>query len=187
MKAAYTYKTLEPEDFNKAIALGNFVHGDGYLTEENITLWHSLGVKDGINSSFAAYEQNKLIGFRITFSAQSWSLDQWCSPMLWQVDANKVCYFKCNTVDENYRGQGVGSKLLKRSIEAAKMQGATAGVSHLWKQSPGNSAVKYFSKCGGILIKEHVDRWYQLSQQGYNCVLCGNNCHCQAAEMIIHF
>jgi len=50
----------------------------------------------------------KLVGFRITFAAQSWEIDQWCSPELWQASMNKCCYFKYNTVDENYRGLGIG-------------------------------------------------------------------------------
>ena len=66
---------------------------------------------------------------------------------------SQVCYFKCNTVDESYRGYGIGSTLLRLSIDAAKQQGAKAGISHLWKQSPGNSAVKYFTKCGGQLVQ----------------------------------
>ena len=70
---------------------------------------------------------------------------------------------------------------------AAKGQGATAGVSHLWKQSPGNSAVKYFSKNGGTLIKEHADRWRELSLAGYDCPICSNDCRCEAAEMMITF
>ena len=181
------YRAMTPEDFNNIIALGNEVHGDGYLTPDNIRDWYQRGIANGINSNFVAYLGEKLIGFRITFAAKQWNIDQWCSPTLWQVPSEQVCYFKCNTVDELARGKGVGGTLLKMSIAAAKQQGALAGVSHLWKQSPGNSAVMYFSHCGGEHVKSHPDRWNEASKQGYNCIICGFDCHCEAAEMIIRF
>ena len=181
------YSPLTAEYFPQVIALANQVHGDGYLDLESLKQWTNKGIVKDINSSFVALLNNKVIGFRSTYSAKHWNIDQWCSPNLWQVDSDKCCYFKCNTVDEKYRGLGIGKKLLQLAIEAAKQQGALAGISHLWKQSPNNSAVSYFTKCGGNLIKSHPNRWNEASKQGYNCILCGNDCHCEAAEMIIYF
>lgn len=182
-----SYQALTPKYFRQVIKLANEVHGDGYLTEESIADWTSRGISADINCGYVALLNNQVIGFRITFSAQHWQIDQWCSPDLWQVSAHKCCYFKCNTVNENYRGLGVGKKLLQLSIKAAKQQGAQAGVAHLWKQSPNNSAVAYFTHCGGELVKSHPDKWNEASKQGYNCILCGHDCHCEAAEMIIRF
>ena len=187
MMKNFQYKPLTPSDFEQIIALANEVHGNGYIDNNSMQHWYQLGIVKNINAGFVVYDQQKLIGFRITFAAQQWQIDRWSSTRAWQVPADKVCYFKCNTVDINYRGNGIGGKLLKLSIAAAKRQGATAGVSHLWCQSPGNSAVKYFTKCGGKLIKKHQDKWLEDSHNGYNCTLCGYDCHCEAAEMIIYF
>jgi len=187
MNGEITYKTITPQDYHAVIALGTKVHGEGYIDLANLKNWVAKGTKNNINAGFVAYKQNILVGFRLTFAVGQWQIDQWCSPKLWQTAKESVCYFKCNTVDENYRGYGIGSHLLKLSIDAAKNQGALAGASHLWMQSPGNSAVKYFTKCGGTLIKEHADRWNHLSSQGYICPICHNNCHCSAAEMMIYF
>jgi GNAT superfamily N-acetyltransferase len=181
------YQAMSANDFNKVISLGTKVHGEGYIDQLTVKSWFEEGLYRDINPSFVAYDNNKLVGFRLTFAINQWSIDKWCSPEKWQHSPRDVCYFKCNTVDGNYRGFGIGSKLLTLSINAAKQQGAKAGVSHLWQQSPGNSAVKYFTKCGGQLITIHPDRWNELSKQGYICPVCGDNCHCQAAEMIIHF
>lgn len=182
-----SYQTLTPNYFRQVITLANAVHGDGYLTDESIADWTSRGISNDINCGYVALLNDQVVGFRITFSAQNWQIDQWCSPDLWEVSAQKCCYFKCNTVDTNYRGLGVGKKLLQLSIKSAKQQGAQAGVAHLWKQSPNNSAVAYFTNCGGELVKSHPDKWNEASKQGYNCVLCGHDCHCEAAEMIIRF
>lgn len=181
------YLALTSEYFSQVITLANFVHGDGYLDDDKIIEWTNKGIINNINCSFVALLDDQVVGFRSTYSANQWQIDQWCSPNLWQVDRQKCCYFKCNTVDEKYRGLGIGRQLLQLAINAAQQQGAQAGISHLWKQSPNNSAVSYFSKCGGKLIKSHPDKWNEESKQGYSCILCGHDCHCEAAEMIIHF
>ncbi len=187
MTIELNYKKLTPEDFGAIITLATHVHGEGYLDMSNIGEWYEKGIINSINASFVVYHADKLVGFRITYAATQWDIDQWCTPLKWGIASAKVCYFKCNTVDENYRGHGIGGKLLKLSIDASKQQGALAGISHLWKQSPGNSAVRYFTKCGGQLIKEHPDRWNEMSHNGYDCPLCGFDCHCEAAEMLINF
>lgn len=187
MNTLFTYKALTPDDFTKVITLGNHVHGEGYLSQSILMQWYVKGIINDINTSFVVYDQEVLVGFRVTFSAGQWDIDQWCSPQHWNAKPAQVCYFKCNTVDEQYRGNGIGGKLLALAIEAAKKQGAVAGVSHLWKESPGNSAVKYFTKCGGTLVASHPDKWNALSKAGYDCTFCGFDCHCEAAEMIIHF
>lgn len=186
-KEDISYHSLTEQDFADILVLANHVHGDGYLNLEQMHQWYIKGIKNNINASFVAYHENKLVGFRISYSQQSWAIDQWYSPELWKVDLQDTAYFKCNTVDEDYRGLGIGSKLLKLSISALQKQGAKAGVSHLWRQSPGNSAVKYFTKCGGELIKSHPDKWREDSLNGYQCTICGYDCHCEAAEMIIYF
>jgi N-acetylglutamate synthase-like GNAT family acetyltransferase len=187
MSITLNYQQLTPTDFAAVIHLATQVHGEGYLDQASMQAWYEKGLKNGINAGFVVYHEQHLVGFRITYAVQQWQIDQWCSTELWPVAAEHVCYFKCNTVDENYRGHGIGGELLKRSIAAAKQQGARAGVSHLWKQSPGNSAVKYFTKCGGIMIKNHPDRWHELSLAGYECPICHNNCRCEAAEMMVVF
>ena len=181
------YLPLTQAYFSQVVTLANQVHGDGYLDHEKLEQWTLKGIVKNINCSFVAILDEQVIGFRSTYSANQWSIDQWCSPTLWQLDSSKCCYFKCNTVDEKYRGLGVGKKLLQLAIEAAKQQGAQAGISHLWKQSPNNSAVAYFTKCGGQLIKSHPGKWNEESKQGYDCVFCGFDCRCEAAEMIIYF
>lgn len=181
------YKNLTEDDFQQVITLGNAVHGDGYLNDDIIADWHKKGLSGKNNLSYVAYDGKKLVGFRITFACEHWQIDQWCTPTLWQVATEKTCYFKCNTVDEHHRGLGIGKKLLQLSIAAAKLQGAEAGVSHLWKQSPKNSAVSYFTQCGGKLVALHPEKWNEDSKNGYDCILCGFDCHCEAAEMIIYF
>ncbi len=179
---------MQAEDFATVLQLGNLVHGDGYLTPESLQQYFERGLVREHNASFVAFaDDNQLVGFRLAFAAGQWAPDQWCSPNLWPVLPEKVAYFKCNTVAPSQQGAGIGGKLLQLSITALQQQGAIAGLAHLWQQSPGNAAVKYFSRHGGVLIKEHPDKWRAESLAGYACVRCGFDCHCSAAEMILLF
>ncbi len=183
-----SYMQLAPDHFAGVIALGNRVHGDNYLTAESLQTIYDNSWQDKVNASWVAIFDDQIVGFRLTYAPSKWTPDKWCSPERWPVPQTQVCYFKCNTVDKAMRGHGVGSMLLQRSIEQAKLQGAKAGLAHIWLASPGNSAFKYFSKNGGKLVKEHPNKWrHESVYEGYNCPVCDGYCECIAAEMILPF
>lgn len=186
--ATIEYQQFALEHFDQVIDLATRVHGENYLGNHNVEDFYQRGFKQNINASWVALDKQKLVGFRITYANGNWAPDKWCSPALWQVSLEQVCYFKCNTVDADYRGQGIGSGMLKRSIDSARQQGHSAGLAHIWLASPGNSAFLYFTRCGGKTIKEHANKWQELSiNDGYLCPLCGALCHCTAAEMLLRF
>lgn len=179
---------LTPTHFKDVIDLGNLVHGNGYLSQSSLTHIFEISILNNINASFVAYQNQQLIGFRLTYAPGRWPIDEWCTPNKWHHKPQNICYFKCNTVSANHRGQGIGTQLLKASIQQAKKQGCTAGLAHIWMESPGNSAYIYMSRAGAKLIKKHPNRWYEDSVSGgYNCIYCGHNCQCTAAEMLIEF
>ena len=51
-------------------------------------------IKDDLNSSYALYDNNLLVGFRITYAPTKWVPDQWCSPQLWSVKKEHIAYLK---------------------------------------------------------------------------------------------
>lgn len=184
----YTIKHLSQDDFENVISLGNLVHGDGYLDLPSIEEMLGKSTKDDQNASYVMYDGSTLVGFRITYAPNNWTLDQWCTPELWPVDKEQVAYFKCNTINPDYQGQGLGGQLLRTSVATLKEMGAKAGLSHIWMQSPGNASFKYFTKAGGQLIKTHPRRWNNdPSLPDYVCILCGTDCYCDASEMILVF
>lgn len=179
---------MAESDFAAIIKLGNEVHGDGYLDLPAINEMLKKSNKGGLNSSYVMYDGDKLVGFRITYAPGSWPLDPWCTPDLWPVAKQDVAYFKCNTIDPAYQGQGLGGKLLAASVTTLKQMGAKAGLSHIWMQSPGNASYKYFTKAGGQLIKTHPRRWNDdPNLADYICIICGKDCHCDASEMMLVF
>ncbi|RYV02663.1 GNAT family N-acetyltransferase [Shewanella sp. OPT22] len=181
-------RSLLEEDFDDVIRLGNAIHGKGYLTKKSLLEMFKKGIKHGINAHAIATKGEKVIGFRLTYSPGNWNSDEWCSPKHWDISSQEVCYFKTNNVLPEWRGNGVGHLLLQHSINAVKQQGAIAGVAHIWKESPNNSSVRYFSKAGAKLIKEHPKRWsWENYDDNYDCAHCGGNCHCTACEMLLEF
>lgn len=182
------YKSFQPEFFGQVIELGNRVHGDNYLDLPVVQELYKKSFQNELNASIVALNEDRLIGFRLTIAPRHWAPDKWCTPSKWAISQNKVSYFKCNTVDSNYQGQGIGPQMLQRSVEQSLKQGAQAGLAHIWLASPNNSAYRYFKKCGGELIKEHPNKWRALSLENqYDCPVCGRLCNCTAAEMILRF
>lgn len=189
--------SLREDDFDKVIELGNTVHGKNYLDTAGLVGVLNRSLSQGLCCSYVMYDKSrkegKLIGFRLTYAPGLWTPDEWCSVDSWGVDPDKICYFKSNTIHEDYRGQGIGPVLLNTSIETVKKMGAVAGVTHIWLESPSNSAYKYFSKTGAELLWVWPGRWKDdLEKDGYRCVVCcaddqARPCSCTAAEMILHF
>ncbi|WP_163930255.1 GNAT family N-acetyltransferase [Paraferrimonas sp. SM1919] len=179
---------LQPKHYQQLVSLANKVHGSGYISLEELRKKAPLAIKNGINSNFVAMEGDRMLGFRLTYAPGNWQADKWCSPDLWCSGITKLCYFKCNTVDFDAQGKGIGGQLLMASIKAVKAQGGVAGISHLWKESPNNAAVRYFSKAGGTLIKAHPKRWNEEGLiNNYDCPICGFDCQCTAMEMQLKF
>lgn len=195
------YVSLASQHFNAIVELGNYVHGDNYLNIESVKRLYQQSWSNDINASWVAIDTSiksksgrsiekygLLVGFRLTIAAKNWQVDQWCTPSEWEYANSDICYFKCNTVDADYRGRGIGSELLTKSIKCCEKQGAKAGLAHIWLASPGNSAFRYFSACGGRLIKKHPNKWQSASiDDAYECPVCDNICTCIAAEMLLEF
>lgn len=180
--------TMQPDHFADILQLANRVHGDNYLDLATLTELYQRGIKHGINAGFVALSAGEVVGYRLSYAAGQWPLDEWCSVKLWPVSTDVMAYFKSVAVDPELQGQGLGSMLLQASVSALRRQGALAGLAHIWRESPGNAAERYFSKAGATLVKVHPDRWLHLCESaGYICPRCGERCHCSAAEMTLLF
>lgn len=188
MQADIIYREITAADSAAVIDLANQVHGDNYLNESSLTDLLTGGTVGDIKLNWLAECDNRVLGIRLTLAPGHWPIDDACTPSAWPVAAEQMCYFKCAAVDENARGLGIGKRLLTRSIDSAKQLGCKAGLAHIWLQSPKNSAYEYFSRCGGVLVAKHPDRWLKASlEDGYYCPVCDGTCYCEAGEMILVF
>lgn len=181
---------LREDDWDAVIRLGCRVHGENYLDRRSMEKIFFKGLSRGLNCSYVAYDGKRgdaLTGFRLTYAPGNWEIDKWCTPEKWEVPPEKVAYLKSITVAKEYRKHGLGTKLLNKSLETIRQMGGSAAVAHIWLQSPGNGAYKYFSKAGGQTIKVHANRWAEdVAIGNYICAVDGKDCRCNAAEMIIY-
>jgi ribosomal protein S18 acetylase RimI-like enzyme len=194
MDNTYYIEFLEKEDFDSVISLGNKIFGDGYLSQEVMSDVLKKSVKDGTNCSYTLSMSEgdgirKLIGFRLTYAPGQWlgSYPFETHPELWGFDPDKVAYMKSNCLDAEFRGKGFGRMLLDHAIGQCRRAGADAALAHIWMNSPGNSAYKYFSRAGGKEVIVYPEYWSELHSEEAPCIHCGNSCICPAAEMIIDF
>lgn len=181
---------LRERDIDKIMKLSDLVYGENYQNLEYYLDLLEKSSKNGISCSFVGYDDltEDLIAYRLTYAPGKWEPGEWSSPSLWNAPSEKVCYFSGNVVHPDRQGQGIGSMMIQRSIEAAELQGGIAGVAHVWKQSPGNSAYKCFKKAGGEVVKMHENMFADdFDKYGTVCVVDGENCHCTGIEMIINF
>ncbi|MGM0481732.1 MAG: GNAT family N-acetyltransferase [Pseudomonadota bacterium] len=183
-----TVRPITAADSAAVIDLANRVHGDNYLNQASLQSLLNGGTVGSVKLNYLAEREGKILGVRLTLAPGNWPIDDACTVSDWPVPAAELCYFKCAAVDEQARGLGIGKKLLQQSIRSARQLGCRAGLAHIWLQSPNNSAYEYFSRCGGVLINRHPDRWLQASlNDGYHCLVCDGICHCEAGEMVLTF
>lgn len=189
MDTAFRLHKLTEEHFDAALELCYKVHGENFYTREELKAEVEQGTIGDLSCSFVVYDipKKKIVGLRLTSAPGQWDREGSCTPEEWGVAPEKVCYFHTAAVDENYRGLGIGSYMLQMSTNVAKKMGAEAGLAHIWIQSPNNSAIEYFTRNGGKFIKEWPEKFIGYHTEERPCLRCGSTCHCDAAEMIIHF
>ena len=57
------------------IALGNRVHGDGYLDDASMLDYFQRGIKDGINAGVVAPKGEQVVGCGLVFAPEQWQAD----------------------------------------------------------------------------------------------------------------
>lgn len=177
-------RELKTSDFGPIQSLSDSVFGLGYIDKNTLNLVGERTCRNGITSSFVLENEGEIIGFRLTYAAGTWLeyTELNYTTDKWKLSVEEVCYFKVNCLHSDFRGKGLGQRLLETSISASMEQGAKAGVADIWLNSPNNSAYRYFERVGGEVVNIHHGRW-----RGNPCIRCYTECRCLGAEMILRF
>lgn len=157
--------------------------GRNYFSVAELQEYFLQSQKDGLNASLLAWSGDRLVGVRLTLAPGCWILPEMrITPSLWKVPPERVGYFKSLFVDEEFRAQGIGQELSKRSQRILERQGALAVVTHSWLESPLNSSQRYLLKAGFSEVAQHEKFWQAID---YECTRCSpKRCECTAVEMI---
>jgi len=186
------YYNLWSHDFMRIQMLSDLVNGKDAVSFASLEEALRRGIDQGLNCNYVVYDkspdQNKLVGFRLTYAPGMWEPTKYHSPDKWKVDPIRVCRFNSVAVHPDYRLRGIGRQLMEKSIETAKQLGAKAGVTHVWMESPDNSAYEYWARLGGELVRIWPNKWAEeYKERKVICAADGENCACTGAEMILYF
>ena len=102
---------------------------------------------------------------------------------------SKIGYIALISIDQEFQGQGVGKKMIKKAVTQQKKWGAEAIVVHASQNSPGNGSEKLFASFGFIPTHLHKAPWLEYSKEKgptkFWCHFCGNPCKCDQLEMVL--
>tara|TARA_B100000749_G_scaffold280771_1_gene278569 strand:- start:54557 stop:55162 length:606 start_codon:yes stop_codon:yes gene_type:complete len=171
---------------DQLIAFTDLCFGARFYSKQDLRTVFEYSHCQGKNASLVAWDGTKIVGIRFTFAPYSnWDVlfgQNKILPENWGFPEETAAYFKTLSVHPDYQMQGLGSRLSRASIGILKEMKASCIVSHSWKESPGNSSLKYFSKMNFKPIGEHPMFWANID---YDCTLCKKPpCRCTSVEMI---
>lgn len=99
--------------------------------------------------------------------------------------SDNVCVIKTVAVDENYKGIGIGHKLVKSLMKDSIKNKINDFASVAWKNGNHVNIAGILESLDLKVYKEIKDYWTEDSiNENFQCPTCGNPCHCSA---IIYF
>lgn len=97
------------------------------------------------------------------------------------IASDKICVIKTVSVDSNYQGMGIGHKLIDTLINSCKESGIRDFASVAWKSKKSTNIKGLLESFNFKAYKEINDYWTEDSiNEGFDCPVCGNPCHCSA-------
>lgn len=135
-----------------------------------------------ITSFLLLDSSEKIQGIRLAYPAGNWAHGKGkkLRPELWPFPIESAGYFQSLFISEVARGQGFGPKLSEMSLQIFRKLDHKGVITHCWKESPGNTSLKYLVEFGFTPIVEHPDYWIDVD---YVCTRDGKPCRCTAIEM----
>jgi ribosomal protein S18 acetylase RimI-like enzyme len=158
--------------------------GYNYFGQTELTQYFDQSCIDDKVCSFVAVNKNDIVGLRLTLAPGKWidKNTRGLSPLKWDVDPNKLAYFKSLFIAQDFQGNSLGKELSNASIKVLKEMGAQAILCHSWLESPNNSSQRYLEKMGFEEVERYPLFWEPID---YMCTRCApSRCQCTAAEMI---
>lgn len=184
MTRTLTIRELKHTDLPAVRNFTDKTIGSNYFSVKDLEDVFVKSQKNNVMCSFVLVDANGIIyGLRITYAPGMWTKGKsnHLRPDLWKTPRETVGYFQSLFISEEIRGENWGPRLSERSVETLLKLGATAIVTHAWKESPNNSSLRYLKKFGFVEVDTHPYYWKDVD---YVCTLDGKPCMCTAVEMI---
>ena len=178
------FRTMHHRDLLSVKAFTDQWIGTDYFNEKEIEEILNKSKQEDLNASLLALDGSQLVGVRLTYLPGKWIAPETTgiTPELWNVDVEKVGYFKSLFISQIYQNRGIGKSLSAQAIQTLKKADAQAVLCHSWLESPENSSQIYLLRSGFKAIAQHKKFWFNID---YQCTRCTpHRCECTAVEMI---
>jgi predicted N-acetyltransferase YhbS len=166
------------------IALSDDELGKDYFSQDSLS---DLMKKEGMVLSVALNSSGKVIGFILGFVARQSEIQTFLKKikpveLRAGINAEKIGVLKTMAISNDYKGQGIGTALIKDCISKLEMKGVSLICALAWQCEKGINV-------GHILENEHFEIRHELKkywaedsiQRNYNCPECGEPpCNCSA-------
>lgn len=177
-----TIKKGGPEHASKVLLLLSDQLGEGYMDVSDIT----FGPKEFL---FVAEYDGEVVGFALSVILDKDDFKNHLLGQKYRTPADirisdqmgTLALIDSIAIDPSYQKRGIGSKLVKKSLEALREAGAKAVTSFGWKEGDNVNIGPTFRYFGFKERKEFEKFWHQDSiEKDYDCPHCGNPCNCSA-------
>ncbi|MCQ2386001.1 MAG: GNAT family N-acetyltransferase, partial [Clostridia bacterium] len=175
----FSLREATVDDFPAVIKIADAQLGDGYLTADRLekvldgslsdTLWVAAENVTGHLIGFSLfrhipYEEARKIGG---------------SPFRNMMFAKEIGYLATVAVKESFKGLGIGTALVAKSINVMKDRGVRCFISTAWKHAGVINIGSVLERQGFVKEAEIPRYWYESSlKEGFMCPQCGNPCTC---------
>lgn len=162
---------LELRDLNSAYDFLINIFGNDYISKNELkSIFEKSRIND-LSSSYIAKLNDDIVGFIAGYFPNV-------------INARDNAYVKLIAVDENFRCNGIGTRLYDNLIASFKIIDTKEVIVSVWNESPENSSYNFFSHKGFIDVKRYDLYWYDSSiKDKWDCIRCGNPCMCSSTKM----
>lgn len=177
---------LETKYIPEIIRIGDQQIGEQFLESE--ILENCIHKKDKFIGKVAIdLTRNKIAGFIVSFVIEKEELSNIYKKGVEQIPrsltyANEYGVLKSVAVNEEYKGQSIGTRLVSVTLEEFKKLNITTVFSSAWKSEKGTNMKGIFDSLDFKEVYEIKDYWKEDSlEKQYKCPVCGNPpCRCSA-------
>lgn len=187
-KFVINYREAHPDDFDSVYAIASEDLNSGYAYHKYMKgLMTRLGKSTiGVIASCGT----KMIGFAFFEEDMVLTGDRkdFFSEIRRDIGTDLIWTGAAFAVINEYRSYKIGSALFLHSMLALSNMGVKHILLEIWIRPDG-----YMPSNTNLLTAGHYteygivkDFYYESSQHGYICPVCGDNCHCSAKIAVVH-
>lgn len=184
MQNNYTIRPITKNDFNSIIKITDTELGKDYITP--IFLENILSNKTSL-SALVLTNEREVLGYSIFDIIDFDKTTEICKGFkIDELEPKKqIGYIKTVAVKNEFKGLGLGTLLVNKSLELLKTKGIQAFFSTAWKHGNITNIAGILSKQGFEKKLEIKNYWYEQSiKEPFVCPFCNGPCTCSSVIYI---